>query len=104
MSLCFVIVVFLVVDGGLYLSAAIFPDDDMARSDSRMNEESRWIQAKCLMETHVKVFWFCFTHGCLWIGYPGFEVHVNVVGIVLLTVLNMLMSVEWISLTLLICL
>ena len=76
-----------------------FPDDDMARSDSRMNEESRWIQAKCLMETHVKVFWFCFTHGGLWIGYPGFEVHVNVVGIVLLTVLNMLVSVEWISLT-----
>ena len=72
----------------------------MARSDSRMSEESQRIQAKCLMETHVKVFFgFVFIHGCQWIGYPGFEVHVNVVGIVLLTVLNMLVSVEWISLT-----
>ena len=71
----------------------------MARSDSRISEESQRIQAKCLMETHVTMFWFCFIHGCHWIGYPGCEVHVNVVGIVLLTVLNMLMSVEWISLT-----
>ena len=28
----------------------------MARSDSRISEESQRIQAKCLMETHVKVF------------------------------------------------
>ena len=76
----------------------------MARSDSRISEESQRIQAKCLMETHVKVFWFCVIHECQWIGYPGFEVHVNVVGIVFLTVQNMLMSVGWISLTLLICL
>ena len=75
MSLCFVIVVFVVVDGGLFLSAAIFPDDDMARSDSRMREESKRIQAKCLMEIHVKSFvWSkCFSffaHGCQWIGHP----------------------------------
>ena len=44
-----------------------FPDDDMARSDSRMREESKRIQAKCLMEIHVKSFvWskcfsFCFS-------------------------------------------
>ena len=84
-----------------------FPDDDMARSDSRMKEESKRIQAKCLMEIHVKSFvWSkCFSffaHGCQWIGHPWLKVHVNIVGIVLLTFLNMLMSVEWISLTLLI--
>ena len=28
----------------------------MARSDSRMKEESKRIQAKCLMEIHVKSF------------------------------------------------
>jgi len=56
-SLCFVSVVFYFgVDDGLCMSAAVFPDDDMARSDSRMSEESQRIQAKCLMETHVKVF------------------------------------------------
>ena len=37
-----------------------FPDDDMARSDSRISEESQRIQAKCLMETHVKVFLVLF--------------------------------------------
>ena len=46
------------VDDGLYLSAAIFPDDDMARSDSRMKEESRRIQAKYLMEIHVMVLFY----------------------------------------------
>ena len=47
------------VDGGLVcdlcLSAAIFPDDDMARSDSWIKEESVRIQAKCLMETLVNI-------------------------------------------------
>ena len=70
-----------------------FPDDDMARSDSRMKEESKRIQAKCLMEIHVKSFvWSkCFSffaHGCQWIGHPWLKVHVNIVGIVLLTFLD----------------
>ena len=45
----------LVVKFGLCRSAAIFPDDDMARSDSRLKEESWRIQAKCLMGTHEQV-------------------------------------------------
>ena len=92
------------VDDGLYLSAAIFqmmtwPDPIL---EWKKNQEGSRLNV--WWKIHVKVSWSCFTHGCQWIGYPGFEVHVNVVGIVLLTVLNMLMSVEWISLTLLTCL
>ena len=49
---------FFVVDGGLAFVGRHFPDDDMARSDSRMKEESKRIQAKCLMEIHVKKI-FC---------------------------------------------
>ena len=57
MSLCIVIVLLLMVVWflDLCLSAAIFPDDDMARSDSWIKEESVRIQAKCLMETLVNI-------------------------------------------------
>ena len=57
-SLCFVSVVLFCRWWWFVFVCRRFPDDDMARSDSRMKEESRRIQAKYLMEIHVMVLFY----------------------------------------------